>query len=944
MLYKAFISYSHAADSRLAPALESALHQLARPWYKVRALRVFRDQTNLAATPALWTTIQEALDASEYFILLASPEASTSKWVVREIEHWLGHRSPKELLLVLTQGEIVWDPAARDFDWAKTTALPRIPLERVYEEEPLYVDLRWARTIDHLSLRNPTFLSASAQLAATLRGLPLDQLVGEDIRQHRRTRRIVGMAVTLLAILTVSAVVERSRAQHEQQIAEQRLAEVLVSNGDALSLAKRWGDARAAYADARRLSEQLQMPSALADLGLWEVDRHAPPPLLSLQGHAAPVSSVAISSDGRTALSASADGTLKVWDMASGLLLRSMSSGSSAVTSVAISPDGRWVLSGGADGAIKLWNLSDGSEVRSLHGHDGSVGGVAFSADGRQGLSGGADQTVRVWDLSSGRETRTLTVMQAQVGHVPVQDVAFAPDGHTILALCANGVVEVWELQTSKRAVPIRTFGSSGTTSNGMALSPDGRTVASSSGVKTLSLWDVASGKEIHTLDGHGALVSSVAFSPDGRSVLSGSADKTLKLWDVASGHELYTFTAHASGVNRVAFSPRGHLAASAGEDMTVRVWSLSEDRERRTLSAGPHRVQAVAVSPDGRTAVLAADAVLQLFDLATGRKLHETVRNGSAVSSVAFSPSGRAVLSGDFGNTVMLHDVATGRKLKEFAGHADVVSSVAFSPDARLALSGSWDRTLKLWDIETGREIRTFRGHDDRIYGVAFAPDGRQALSASWDKTLKLWDVASGREVRTLRGHLDGVSSVAFSPDGRLALSGSKDQTVRLWDVFTGREMRALSGHLDWVWGVAFAPDGRTAASASTDELLKLWDVTSGREIRSIGEHQDVVTAVTFAADGRLLSGSLDHTAVLWDFSVPSGDRELEPRVARAVETLRERRDDATSLAVLGEWYAFRGVCEWAVEFMEKARVAGAEPSSLTLARCAATAFAQPR
>jgi predicted NACHT family NTPase len=210
--------------------------------------------------------------------------------------------------------------------------------------------------------------------------------------------------------------------------------------------------------------------------------------------------------------------------------------------------------------------------------------------------------------------------------------------------------------------------------------------------------------------------------------------------------------------------------------------------------------------------------------------------------------------------------------------------------------------------------------------------------LSASWDKTLKLWDVTSGREVRTLRGHLDGVASVAFSPDGRLALSGGKDQTVRLWDVRTGREVRALSGHLDWVWGVAFAPDGRTAASASTDELLKLWDVTSGREIRSIGEHRDVVTSVAFTGDGRLLSGSFDHTAVLWDFSVPAADRELEPRVARAVETLRVRGHDAMSLAVLGEWYAFRGVCEWAVEFIEKARAAGAGPSSLTLARCAAS------
>jgi hypothetical protein len=122
--YKAFISYSHKADSAVAAALQKALRQFARPWYKVRAMRVFRDQTNLALSDRLRSSIEQALDESEYFILLASLQAAQSQWVRREVAHWLSTKSPGTLMIVLTSGEIVWDDAAQDFDWNRTTALP----------------------------------------------------------------------------------------------------------------------------------------------------------------------------------------------------------------------------------------------------------------------------------------------------------------------------------------------------------------------------------------------------------------------------------------------------------------------------------------------------------------------------------------------------------------------------------------------------------------------------------------------------------------------------------------------------------------------------------------------------------------------------------------------------------------------------------------------------
>ncbi|MFP3869157.1 MAG: toll/interleukin-1 receptor domain-containing protein [Desulfobacteraceae bacterium] len=150
MPYRAFISYSHAADGKLATALQSALHRFAKPYYRRRAIDVFRDQTSLSITPALWPAIEKALSESEYFILMASPEAAASHWVKQEVDYWLKYKTADRILIVLTEGEIVWDNAAGDFDWGRPTALPE-NLKKAFAQEPLYLDLRWAKQEEDLS-------------------------------------------------------------------------------------------------------------------------------------------------------------------------------------------------------------------------------------------------------------------------------------------------------------------------------------------------------------------------------------------------------------------------------------------------------------------------------------------------------------------------------------------------------------------------------------------------------------------------------------------------------------------------------------------------------------------------------------------------------------------------------------------------------------------------
>ena len=237
------------------------------------------------------------------------------------------------------------------------------------------------------------------------------------------------------------------------------------------------------------------------------------------------VLSVAFSPDGRLLASGSLDNTIRLWDAASGALLRTLEGHTSTVHSVAFSPDGRALASASRDGTIRLWDAASGALLRTLEGHTWSVNSVAFSPDGQALASGSLDNTIRLWDAASGALLRTL-------------------EGHTY-------------------------------TVSSVAFSPDGRLLASGSEDNTIRLWDAASGALLRTLEGHTDWVRSVAFSPDGRLLASGSYDKTIRLWDAASGALLRTLEGHTRSVNSVAFSPDGRALASGSWDCTVRLWGV---------------------------------------------------------------------------------------------------------------------------------------------------------------------------------------------------------------------------------------------------------------------------------------------------------------------------------------------------------------------------------
>jgi hypothetical protein len=305
--YDAFISYSHAADGRLAPALQSALHRLARPWYRRQALRVFRDQTNLAASPTLWPRIESALQESRVLILLASPESARSKWVRREIEAWRAKPQRGAVYIVLTEGAAVWDEQARDFDYTASTGLSDA-LRGLHEDEPHWLDLTWARSESDLSLKNPRFADVAATLAAELRGVDKDAIIGEDIRQHRRTRRIAATAIVTLAVLLAAAVASLVVARQQLRRARENLAETLATN--ALSGADGRDTSLLTAVAASRLAPTVTARAAL--LRLVQQNRHVVRMLYSADQRVN-LTSLAVSEQGEVA-AGTYGGGIERWD------------------------------------------------------------------------------------------------------------------------------------------------------------------------------------------------------------------------------------------------------------------------------------------------------------------------------------------------------------------------------------------------------------------------------------------------------------------------------------------------------------------------------------------------------------------------------------------------------------------------------------------------------
>lgn len=896
--YDAFISYSHSLDNAVATAFQSELQSMARPWYRWRTLRIFRDVTNLTASPGLWPEIEKALGESRWLVLMASPSAAASFWVRKEIRWWRTNRSPDTILIALTDGDLVWDADAADFDWAGTDALPREELEGVFRHQPRWVDLRWLHTPQQADRADPRMVECAADFVAPIRGVSKDELIGEHVRQRRRTMRWVRSTVATLTALLLLAVSGGIVAllQRGTAIARQYQATSRQLIADARNLQDTQPDlARQLLVEAYRLDPRGGVLGALFSSSVI-------PRVVSVGGRATGV----VYSHHRNLIAIAGNSGVTLYDPYRSAVLAHLTGQHGYAAGLSLSDDGHLLAVGDQAGRIRLFDVTSPTRPRLLataDAHGAIVDHTAFTPDSRHlavGIDGGQ---VLLFDIAGPDTLRLATTFTASPAAGVVEGLDISPDGH-LLAAGDSGTVRLWDLsRPDQPALRGQVQGSAQT----LAFSPDGHLLAVGGEDDAVRLWDVtrpSDARQDSIMNGQRLGVTAVAFSHSGSALGVGDEDGVIQLWQVSDpfhpvpGSRL---TGHSSGIAQLAFSQDDKTLASAstdgaalgtdgvsGQNGTVRLWNVdgaSRSASRWELPGGTGTVP--AFDPTGAT--LAAGFPTRLWDTTGGQPIAlSTVPSfGQIGHAVAFSPDGDTLAAGA---PVVMWDVrdrAHPRALVPGGQATTGATSVVFAPEGSLLAVGAEE--VQLWSVRDRSKpvlLSSLQGSRSQGNDVAFRPDGKALATVGHGGVIQLWDIAAPSQP-VLRAAIKATHGnetvVAFSTDGHTLLAGSSAGALTTWDVRDVAHPRQLASpvsHVGSINGLAYDPQAPVAASAGQDGNLLLWDMSDPSHPTVLASLQVGgafdAALLAFSPDGGKLAADSETEVQIWDAQAPDILRRL--------------------------------------------------------------------
>ena len=557
-----------------------------------------------------------------------------------------------------------------------------------------------------------------------------------------------------------------------------------------------------------------------------------------------------------------------------------------------------------ADKPIKdytKWELPQEAKVRLGKGR---ISTSQFSPDGNE-IAVASSIGIWMYSVATGDELALFTGHTAQI-----QSLAFAPDGKILASTGNDRTLRLWNTDTGQQLMVLsdgRNFPSA------LAFSPDGTTIATEGRTGTIQIWDVATGDRLATLTGHTDTVEALAFAPDGNTLASASEDLSIRLWNIDSEEHLSTLTGHKKPVKVLVFSPDGNTLASAGMGGTVRLWNPSTGKQVRSLLQSGltdtnHEfptatrqaawIDTLAFSPDGST-LASGDhhGIARLWRISDGSLLStakpDTRPMPSSIRTLAFSMDKPIFMTADWNGTIHSWKASTGVQLTTLTlkGHEDWGRALGFATDGTTLMTVRWtprDDIIRFWDIEGDQESTAIALSKSNVKNTyAFSPDGKILAGATDKGIIEVWDLQSNSQQATLVGHTWFVETLVFSSDTRLLASGDRTGAIYVWDTASGHRKKTLEGHQISVKALAFSPDGKTLASAS-HRGIRLWEVGTSTLRDNLIEHEDLgqadTLALAFSPDGKMLASAGRGKISLWNVDTHRLLSELArrgPRVA---------------------------------------------------------------
>jgi len=868
--YDAFLSYSHKHDEVLGRSLHSALRRFAKPWYRIQALRIFRDAESLPASPGLWSSIEKALGESRWFILLASEQAAGSYWVNREVQWWLDYHSADRLIVVGTSPGLAWDEDLGD--WAAAAPVPPA-LRGAFGSEPHWVDLS---DIPPGSGAARIPADRVATITAPIRGIPKDLLIGEHLCQHRRTMRLAGAAIAFLTALAVGlasvavlAVRARDTAAQQRNTA---VAGQLAVESEALDTTDPPAAASLAAA-AWKIDPTEQARDSLLDI-------LAQPFRGTITASSGDITDMAFSPDGKLLVTATDTGVAQVWDAAT---LREIGAplqlgNALANGRVSFGPgDTAFAVTGG--NSDRIWNITTRRPVGSSFLFPGGIADQPLLSPDFKVMAGGSADP---WDAQPLVIIDSSTHREIDPRLPPGQPLSFSADGELLaVSLAPHGRIGVLNIATGHM------IGAPMPAGTAAAFSPDGKEIAIS-GPDDVDVWDIKD----HRIAGPPIAESgaAVAFSPDGKMLATVSADGTTDLWDAGSHQQLSgPLTADATGIDTgPAFSPDSKTLATV-IDSTVSFWDANIWRQAgAVISIAGGGNGPIAFSPDGK--LIAAPVIYgAAIWSVTGRRQqgativvnpHHTVQDTDGAFDVAFSPNGKILATGGATNVaVQLWNASSHRKTSALRGPWGA-TSLTYSLNGNLIAASTSNGITQMWNVRTGRVVGSPMINDPRyeLNAIVFSPSGTVLATAG--QQVMLFSVSTHREIGVPFATAAGqVSDIAFSPaDAIIATANGTGAT--LWNAATQQQ---IGEPLDFGTGpavaVAFNPSGTILATETPDDTIRLWDVQSREQIgpaltatgQTLGGPIDAspTSGIAFSPAGTLLAASTSFGIQVWNVAV---------------------------------------------------------------------------
>lgn len=803
MKYSAFISYSHSTNKKFAESLHKSIEKHSKKWYQIRNIRVFIDKTSLSVAANLWGEIRPYLQESEYLIYLASRNASESHWVKKEIEWWFNNKEPKNIIIVLVDGDIVWDINRNKFNSNKTNSLP-VKLIEYYSDEPLYIDLKEYNK-DKVK-KDKNFNEQVASIISRITGISKEELIGHHKKQKRIINSIIVLTFMVILIVSSLAIVSyynsmissanesntqsndafnRKNYNKANMYSMKSLASAPINSTPHKNALKYYVNTKP-YTIPMILKQTTNFAVgsiatsingeyfAFSGMGSGEnmiqYDIHLinKSETFYLKGNFGRVWRLKFSPNNNLLYASYADGMIRAWDLHTKKVIHSFVAYSSdpqvaSILNFDISNDGNMIVYANHNADLIIRDTNNSKLIKKINrAHDNTIFSIKFSPSGKKILSTSSDGTLKSWDISKNYNQKVLYSGEN------IWTFTMTKDENKILLGLENGSLVALKLDnlTSNK------IGKHQGTVFSLKMLPDSNIAVSTSKNGNVMFWDMDSEILMVELSAHTNTIFETAIVGNGEVLVTAGADKQIKEWNISGIYGLASF-------RRQKFSASHSYVAFSDQKYNVNIYEKRSDYNF-TINLD-EKITSIDISPNEEYfSIKTANNTLMIYSIKHKKHLFSLPASHSLYKDYMFIKSNELIWTNE---SQELKHMTFNSGIKKNISHNShtTISSIAYSKISDLIFYADTKGEINVFDMNSGKIIVT-KSVDSLEFKIeAINTQHFPIIFIGSDSTITVWDYDS--DTYTKIPSTSPVLKILYSSDNDMIITSHMDGIVRIWD-----------------------------------------------------------------------------------------------------------------------------------------------------------------